>query len=1028
MKRFLAVCACLASVAASLRAAEFKFGGQAITAPDGFEVERVAGPPLVDRPIEADFDEQGRLYVTDSSGSNDKPDKQLQEKPHRIVRLEDTDGDGVYDKSIVFADKMMFPEGAMWHDGSLYVAAPPSIWKLTDTDGDGIADKREEWFQGKTLTGCANDLHGPYLGLDGWIYWTKGAFARQTYERPGQTPLVTRAAHIFRCRIDGTGLEPVMTGGMDNPVGLAFTASGERIFSTTFFQQPAGGKRDGLVHAVYGGVYGKQHDVLDDHQRTGDLMPVLTHLGPAAPAGLMRYKSAVFGDAYANNLFAALFNLHKVTRHVLVREGATFRTQDSDFVVCDSTDFHPTDVLEDADGSLLVIDTGGWYKLCCPTSQLYKPDVLGAIYRVRKRGARISDPRGMKIEWSKARPDELVKLLGDPRPAVQERAVHELSKRTEKAVPPLRRVVKQREATTLQKLNAVWALTRIDAPAAREAVRLGLRDSNETVRAAAIHSISVWRESTAVRPLLEHLCRDPSIHVRRVAAEALGRLGSPAISAQPILNEAAKAEDRVFEHSLLYALIEMGDASAALAALTAEDPRLRRAALIVADQINGALLKPDAVAANLRSTSRPLRERAEWIISRHPEWGDTMLPYFESAFKDTNATDARMDQLSRLLKSFSSRPGIQTLLAEISADAQYPKRSRLSALRSMAQSGLKELPAAWRMQLEKLLAVSDSEIAGLAVGVARAVPAGKDSGFSPALVRLAQTPSNSTQLRLDALAALPGGHELDAPLFEFVTDHLTPAHPVSVRSTSVSILSKAKLTLAQLTGLADLLKDVSPLEAPKILALFAKTTNETVGGKLIENLKASPVLLALPFETIRVCLTNFPAALQEEAQGLFASNGVGARDRLEQLHAELPQGDVRRGQALFNSPRTACSACHTIGYLGGNLGPDLTRIGQIRTERDLLEAVVYPSASFVRSYEPMVVVTKSGDQFSGVLRKDSPEEIILGTGPDAEARVARTDLAQMYPGTISVMPEGLDQQLSRQELADLLTFLKATRW
>ena len=137
---------------------------QVLTVPDGFEVERVAGPPLVDRPIVADFDEQGRLYVADSSGSNDKVEKQLAEKPHRIVRLEDTNGDGRFDTSVVFADKMMFPEGAMWFDGSLYVAAPPSIWKLTDTNGDGVADEREEWFQGKTLTGCANDLHGPYLG------------------------------------------------------------------------------------------------------------------------------------------------------------------------------------------------------------------------------------------------------------------------------------------------------------------------------------------------------------------------------------------------------------------------------------------------------------------------------------------------------------------------------------------------------------------------------------------------------------------------------------------------------------------------------------------------------------------------------------------------------------------------------------------------------------------------------------------------------------------------------------------------
>ena len=226
-----------------------------LTVPAGFSIERVAGPPLVNRPIVADFDEQGRLYVADSSGSNDKVDKQLADKPHRIVRLEDSDRDGRFDKSVVFADKMMFPEGAMWFDGSLYVAAPPSIWRLTDTNGDGVADEREEWFQGKTLTGCANDLHGPYLGPDGWIYWTKGAFAEQTYERPGKPPLVTRASHILRRKPGDPAVDIVMTGGMDNPVDVAFTATGERLLTATFVEHPQLGRRDGLIHAIYGGLY-----------------------------------------------------------------------------------------------------------------------------------------------------------------------------------------------------------------------------------------------------------------------------------------------------------------------------------------------------------------------------------------------------------------------------------------------------------------------------------------------------------------------------------------------------------------------------------------------------------------------------------------------------------------------------------------------------------------------------------------------------------------------------------------------------
>ena len=127
--------------------------------------------------------------------------------------------------------------------------------------------------------------------------------------------------------------------------------------------------------------------MIDGHTRTGDLMPVMTQLGPGRAGGLTRYQSAVFGSDYQDNFFAAMFNLRKVTRHVLEPDGATFRTRDSDFLVSTNRDFHPTDVVEDADGSLLVVDTGPWYKLCCPTSQLAKPDVLGAIYRV-KRSAR----------------------------------------------------------------------------------------------------------------------------------------------------------------------------------------------------------------------------------------------------------------------------------------------------------------------------------------------------------------------------------------------------------------------------------------------------------------------------------------------------------------------------------------------------------------------------------------------------------------------------------------------------------------
>ncbi len=630
---FVAVLLMVVTTAAPVQSAEMELNGRRFRLPDGFQLELVAAPPLVDRPICADFDEEGRLYVADSSGSNDNVNQQLQERPHRIVRLEDTNGDGRFDKRVIFADEMMFPEGALWFDGSLYVAAPPSIWKLTDTNGDGVADERHEWFEGKTLTGCANDLHGPYRGPDGWLYWCKGAFAKQTYERPGKPPLVTRAAHIFRRHPGGGPVEPVMTGGMDNPVEVVFTPAGERIFTTTFLQHPGGGRRDGLIHAIYGGVYGKINDVIDEHPRTGDVLPVLVHLGAAAPCGLVRLESDQLGPEFQNNVVACLFNMHKLTRHVLEPFGATFKTQDEDLLVSEDIDFHPTDVIEDADGSLLVIDTGGWYKLCCPTSQLWKPDVLGAIYRLRRANSHgVDDPWGKQLDWDTAPVAELADRMQDRRRAVRRRAADLLAARGDQAVSVLARLASH--PTDVQaRLGAVWTLTRISDSQARSAVRSALADPDHDVRQAAIHSVSLWRDRDAMFRL-SNLLGNGSLHNRRAAAEAIGRIGD-SMAVDQLLAAAGAEHDRVFEHSLRFALIEIADAEATQLGLTSSDARTRCAALIALDQMQGGHLPADKIEPLLVSPDRLLRDTASWIVQRHPEWGPALVGFFHDQIRAT---------------------------------------------------------------------------------------------------------------------------------------------------------------------------------------------------------------------------------------------------------------------------------------------------------------------------------------------------------------------------------------------------------
>ena len=1010
----------------ALHAAEVRIGAHLFTLPDGFEIELVAAPPLVERPISAAFDEAGRLYVSDSSGSNDKVEKQLAEKPHRIVRLEDADGDGRFDRQTVFADKMMLPQGAMWLDGSLYVAAPPSIWKLTDTDDDGVADQREEWFKGKTLTGCANDLHGPYAGPDGWIYWCKGAFAEQTHEQPGRTPIKDRAAHIFRCRRDGSGLESVMSGGMDNPVEIAFTRTGEPIFTSTFIDLSGGGKRDGLGHAIYGGVFGKQHDVVDGLRRTGELLPAMTHFGPGAPSGLCRSESAVFGAEYRDNFFATLFNLHKVTRHVLVPNGATFRTEDSDFVVSDNLDFHPTDVLEDADGGLLIVDTGGWYKLCCPTSQLAKPDVLGAIYRVRKKGEpRVDDPHGEKIAWSSLDAPALVTLLSDPRPAVAQRAVDHLVAKKKAGVAALADGLAS-AAPAEVKQHALWVLGRVDDPAARAAVRQALEDGTPAVRQTAAKIVSVARDAEARGPLAGMLGErgDATAHSQRVAAEALGRIGGT--GAVPVLLETAgtNESDQFLEHAIVFALIEIGNRDAILDRMPlCRTDRGRRAAFIALSELGGA--EPDIVVPMLGSESAGLRETARWIVGRHDDWGGALAEFLRDRLA---AAEGDPGDVETLLARSAKDPAIQNLVAQ-AVESGRPA-ARALAVRVIERADLKTLPPSWIAPLSGILRARTDGLFDGALRAAARWASRKDAppALLQSLLEIAQDAALPTASRFAAIRALPPASiPGDASLFRLLREQLASEVPTT-RSAAASVLAAASLDEEQRGALVEMLPQMQPLEISRLLPVLAAKTSDIVGRRLLAVLRESPGFVDVPPQTLRDSFARLPEKLRSDAEALLAQLDGGTaqqRARLEAIAAELPAGDVRRGHAIFQSAKAACAMCHAVGYLGGKLGPDLSAIAQVRTERDLLEAIIFPSASFVRSYEPVGLRTTSGEELLGILRAENDEAVTLATSPAEERRVSRQDVAAMQPGAISLMPAGYDQILSRQEIADVVAFLSA---
>jgi putative membrane-bound dehydrogenase-like protein len=989
--------------------------------PRGYLAERVAAPPLVKHPMFACFDDRGRLFVAGSTGHNLSGDALRADPPDWIRCLEDTDGDGRFDKATVFADRLTYPQGVLWHDGAVFTASPPSLWRLEDADGDGVADRRTELVTGFPFTGIADDLHGPRLGPDGRLYWGVGRFDYAIRKpggpviRRGQTPL------IMRCRTDGDDVE-VFSAAMGNPVGVAFSDEGEPFACGTFLspEVQGAGLRDALIHCAYGGLYSVRDRELKGEKRTGDLLPPLAQLGVAAGSGLARARGAAFGDGRLV-LYPALFNLRSVPRFTLERDGATFRAREEPFLESDETDFHPTDVVEDADGSLLVVDTGGWFR-SCPTSQVDKPRVLGGIYRVRRAdAARVTDPRGRKIDWDRQTPRALARLLDDPRPAVRDRAAARLVRQGEAAIPALREVL--RDGRDGPRLRAVWVLAQVEGPEARAAVRKALDDPRPGVRQAAAAAAGLNRDAGALARLREMVGTDDP-PVRREAATALGRLGRPE-AVPTLLNGLRDQSDRFLEHALIYALIEIGARRDTRAGLNDPSPSVRRGTLFALDQMGNGRLTLGRVIRFLDAPEPEVRQAALQVVASHPRWAAPMADRL-SGWLARGWGSIPEGSVRRQLLAFAHDPAVQLVMADALGRDATPAPSRKLLLDVMAAAPLRPWPSAWAAPVRRSIGDPDDDVARRAVGVALAVG---DSGFAMPLTSLARDGSRDTDLRVAALdAAAPLLHTLEPPLFDLLVAQLRLDLPPLRRLAAARALGRAPLNRDQILALSRAAGGSGPMVLPRLLPAFERTSDPKVGSSLVASLNQAPGLEGLTAEALARCLSPYPAVVREQAEPLFQRLEAQQKDqaaRLAVIEPHTREGDASAGRDVFFSPKAACSTCHTVRAEGGHVGPDLSRIGAVRNGRDLLEAILFPSASFARGYEPFTVSTVDGRVYAGIIARESADAIVLVVSARIEVALPRAEIDAIQPARVSVMPQGLDANLSRKELTDLVAFLRS---
>ena len=1054
--------------------------------PPGLRAVLWAAEPMLANPVAFNFDERGRIFVAetyryhssvldirdymwtleDDLANRNQTDflasirrnfgednvKELSKESERITLLEDTNGDGVADKSSVYADNFRSPldgiaSGVLARRGEVWFTNIPALWHFT---GQDKADTRTELHRGYgvrfNFTG--HDLHGLIFGPDGRIYYSIGDRGASVTTQEGTVINAPDTGSVFRCYPDGSRLELFATG-LRNPQSLLFNEYGDLFTGDNDCDQ---GDQERLVHVVEDGDSGWR--VGYQHAPQGNagpwnaerlwrprhpsqpayLLPPICNIEDG-PSGIAYYPGTGLTPDYAGRIFITHFKgsipRSGIYSYKVKPAGASYAIEDAAPFL---TNALPTDVRFGPDGRLYYSDWAeGWPKS--------KRGRIYAIFDPR----RVNDPlvkstqQLIASDYPKKTTEELSALLAHPDWRVRLEAQYTLAERGAKSIPVFTGLLASAASDPLARRHAVWGLGQLAVkyPGARKALHPLLQSADDEVRAQASKLLGDHHDAGMTDALVAAL-GDSSARVKFFAAQSLGKLRAAA--ATPALFAAVRANqdaDAYLRHAFVMGLVGCAT-PLQLAGTAKDDSRAVRLAAVLALR---RLTSPE-VAQFLTDTD-PLivREAAQAIndapipaafpalaaFVEHPvASAATMLRALNAHFRLGTAADAAAlgAYAARAESPAALRAEALTLLT---LWPKPPARDRLVGIyRPLAEKTRPAAVAADSLapHLASLLSAATPEsVQSAAIAAAIGL---RISSASPALLAVVADPAQFVDVRIAALRALD---QFGAPQLRPAIDAALTAKEPELRLAALPLSTRLAPESAIAT-LVKLLANGTPLEQRAAFKTLGGSPQPEADGVILDHLARLAAGKVAPSAQLELLEAAALRADRRIKQALAERDAVLAKDPdpLAAFRVALEGGNAKAGRKLFNNhPVMQCIRCHRDGdEPGGEAGPNLAGIGAREPREYILESILKPSAKFAAGFEIVTVTKKNGDVLVGTLSQREAQGIRLRSGPGEPVAIALADITSLVSAP-SAMPEIAALVMTKAEIRDLVEAVAALR-